>query len=106
MREQLRLVVSPTQLLYPLGRAPVLVRSRPPRDLPVRDVAQKRVLEGVLRVSRDCGLPLAPHEVFPLERAQPTLRVGREGTDPEDLAVHRRVLEQLLLRARQGVEPR
>jgi hypothetical protein len=91
----------------------MLFRARAARNLAVCDVAQQNVLKGVLRVAGDRGPSLPPDEVLTLERAQSLLRLGRidpdsrrRAAEPEDLAVHRGLLEQFLLGARQGVQSR
>ena len=83
------------------------------RDLVVGDVADQHVTEGVLVLASDRRSALAADELLPLEGMQPLLRFvpfeaadGAHRSEPEDLAEHRRVLEELLLFGREPVEAR
>ena len=91
----------------------MLLRPCAPRDLAVGDVAEQYVLEGVLRVACDSRSSLAGDEVLSLQSAQPPLRFGGvdacgggDAAKPEDFAVHRCLLKQLLLGAGQRVDSR
>ena len=81
----------------PFRRAAVLLRPLRPRDLPVGDVADERVEECVLRLPRDRGAAVAADELLPLERVEDALVRAGQRARPEDLADHRRVLEEGLL---------
>ena len=83
------------------------------RDLVVGDVADQHVTEGVLVLASDRRSALAADELLPLEGMQPLLRFvpfaaadGADRSEPEDLAEHRRVLEELLLFGWEPVEAR
>src|SRR5919109_3705848 len=82
-------------------------------DLPVGDITQQDMVEGVLRVGGDGGTAFASHEVLPLQGAEETLCLadieagrGCYAAEPEDLAVHGGLLQELLLGPWQRVEPR
>ena len=81
------------------------------RDLPVRDVTDEHVQERILGLVRHRRPAGALHELLSLERMQKLLDVlARAAVDqaaePEDLAEHGRVLEQLLLGRGKAVDPR
>ena len=90
----------------PFRGAPVLLRPLRARDLAVGDVADERVEEGVLRLAGDRGAAVAADELLPLERVQDALVRARQRARPEDLADHRRVLQERLLLRREPVDPR
>jgi hypothetical protein len=112
VREQLCVILWPPEPFDPLAGAPMLLRPCASRNLPVRDVAEQHVLEGVLGVAGDGRSPLAPNEILPLQRAQYMLCIDsgqtarcRDAAKPEDLPLHRSLLQQLLLGPRQRVQP-
>jgi hypothetical protein len=113
MGEQFGLILLTPERLDPFCGANVLVRALRPRDLPVRDVPDDDVAEGVLRLPLDGRAAFAPHELLPRERPQVQIEqtsVGvadrRERTGPEHLPDDGGVLKQSLLVGRQRVEAR
>ena len=107
------MVVRTAQPFEPSGGVTMPVRSCPPRDLAVGNVAKQHVLEGVLHVSGHRRSRLSAHEVLPFEGAEEPLCLGKfdvsrrcDAAGPEDLAVHRCRLKQLFLRRGQRVDSR
>ena len=101
------------QRLEPLGGEAVAFGTGRTWDLAVRDVAHQQVEERVLRLTRDRRVPLAADELLAAEGVQPflddrarQLRDRDQCALPDDLAEDGRVLQELLLLLRQGVEPR
>ena len=101
------------QRIEPLGHLPVSLRTNDSRHLAVGPVADEGVDEDVLLRTGDGRPVVAPHELLALERVEPIvqeLRVGArqrsERVGPEDLAQHRRLLEQAFLVVGQRVDPR
>src|SRR5439155_11518224 len=106
-------LLGPAERLDPAGGAAVPVRARRTRDLPVRDVADEQVPEGVLRLGGDRGRARAAYELLALERVQQLFglpardAVDRlDGAEPEHLADDGGILEQALLLPGERVEPR
>ena len=102
--EQLGVVLGTPEPLEPVAGSTMLLGTCAPRDLTVSNVAQQHVLKRVLRVVGDCRAPFTPDEVLPLQQPQQLLSFGgfdagrhRDATEPEHLAVHRRLLQQLFL---------
>ena len=89
------------QLLDPFRSCAMLPRALDPRDLPVGDVADQRMPERILGLVGNGAAPFPPDEALALERVEPTLDVtplgplATERADPEDLADHGGVLEQV-----------
>src|SRR5437762_1736750 len=111
--EQLRMVVRTPQPFDPPSGTTVLLLPCAPRDLAIGNVAEQHMLEEVMRVAGDRRSSLAGNEVLPLQGAQQPLRLsevdpsrGGDTAKPEDLAVHRCLLKQLLLAAGQRVDSR
>src|SRR6266545_4394784 len=97
----------------PFRGEPVLLDPRATWDLPVGDIANEYVTERVLRLAGDRGAAPAPNELLALEAVQALLdgdsvaaRHRRDRTCPEDLAVNRGGMEQLLLLNREAIESR
>jgi len=104
MRKHLRVIVGAPELLKPLRRAAVLVGSFGSWDLPVGDVPDEQMPEGVFGVTGQRRGPLAPHELPPLKRVEPLLEHAalavceqHESAKPEGLADNGGVLDQLFL---------
>ena len=114
VRHELGVIDDPVtgEALDPFGRRAVLVRPPAPRDLAVGDVSDEHVEEGVLRFVLHRGATLAADEL--LEGVEPLVErrglgqvaEGCRGGRPEDLADHRRVLQERFFRRHQSVEPR
>src|SRR5690242_12998105 len=111
VREHLRVVLGTAERVEPRSRALVPLGAGAARDLAVGDLADEHVAERVLLLPADRGTALPAHELLPLERVQPlpgslqlVVSDRAYGTEPEDLAEHRRVLEELLLLGRKPVE--
>src|SRR5207249_6616275 len=94
-------------------RSGPLVPLCPPsaRDLPVRDVSYEDVPEHVLTLAGDRRSPLAPHELLARQGMQLLFRLGPidstdrgRGAEPEHLAEHGGILQELFLAGVQGVE--
>ena len=90
--------------LDPLGRAEVEVGAAGPRNLPVGDVADEHMPDGVLRLARHRRAAVAAHELLALERVQLLLASQAEmpgdrsdRAQPEHLPDNRGSLEQRLL---------
>jgi hypothetical protein len=99
--EQLGAVLGPIRRdgLQPLGRPPVLVRPRRPRQLPVGHITDQHVAEGVLMLPshRRVALPAQERSSVEgvqthLERERLTLGHGRQCPQPADRAEHSRIL--------------
>ncbi len=115
MGEHLGAILCPLvpERLDPLGRAEVEVGAAGPGNLPVGDVADEHMPDGILRFARHRGAAVAAHELLALERVQLLLRVpGRDPGDrsdraqPEHLPDNRGSLEQRFLVRLERVEPR
>ena len=110
--QQFGVIGGATERLDPSGGRDVAAGTLAARDLAVGDVADDDVAEGVLGLALDRRAPVAAHEFTPFELVQLLLdlvgtRIAHSGNGaaPEDLAQHRRVLQQLLLRAGQSIQP-
>ncbi len=113
MGERLGMILPAPERLDPGCREQVPARSLGTGDLPVRDVADERVAEGVLVLARDGARGEPPDELLLLQRPkrEPDLRGlevadGRNRVRPEAAADHRRILEHELLVPLQRVDPR
>ena len=107
--KELGVVLGATQALDPFRRLAVLVRTLCARDLPVGDVSQQHVGERPFALAPNRGASLPGQEALAFEGVQQ--RVGRmlvsaKRSGPEDLADHRRVLEDRLFLGREAVEAR
>ena len=111
MRDRLGVILATTERLDPLGRKEVLPRPLGSRDRVVGDVADDRVMEGVLRLRGDAAAAQSTHELFPLEAEQrrfdrhvvePCDRGGSGG--PERAPDHRSVPKRRLLVRLERVE--
>jgi hypothetical protein len=96
--------------LDPFRHLLVTLRPRRAWDLRVGDVAHEDVTEHVLKLAFHRRSPLTTHELLALERLEHDVDRGcvavrGERSGPEDFSKHRGVLQELLLCARQGVEP-
>jgi len=85
--------------------------ARTPRDRAIGDLARKSVDEGQLALPGQRRRRAGHDEASPLERAQARRQRlvaprGLERRGPERPAHHRRVLEHVLLRVGQGIDPR
>ena len=110
--EQFGVIVRAPETFDPRGGMTVFLGARAARQLAVSDVAEQHVPERVLRVAAHRRAALPPDEVLSLQRAQETVDVRGRGANrlchtaqPEHLALHRRLLQELLLGARQRVDP-
>jgi hypothetical protein len=99
------------QGLQPAGRPLVLVGPGRPGQLPVGDVADQDVAEGVLALPGDRRTTLAAQQLPALQGVQAGLQGGRfgiaeggHGPQPADLAEHGRVLHQPLVLGGEGVQ--
>ena len=97
--------------LDPGGGRPVAGGASGARDLPVADVSHEHMPEAVLMFALHRGGAGGTHEVLPRELVQRLLDLCQvplshfsERAGPEDLAQHRRVLEQALAVGAQRVE--
>ena len=102
------MILRAAERVDPLGDGSMLRGALGAWNLPVRDVADERVREGVLGLALDGRTPLASDERLALERMEyrrGRLRLTPERAAPEDLADDRRILEELLLIRLEAVEP-
>jgi hypothetical protein len=112
VREQLGRVLCAHLRLDPGGDAPMTLAARRARDLRVRDVTHQDVPERVLLLALHRRPPVATDELLPLECAQRLVHLpgaaalSDERAAPEDLPGDGGVLDQLLLRPGECVEPR
>ena len=113
VREHVRPVFASPEGVDP--RSGPLVPFCPPgaRDLPVCDVAHEDMPEHILALAADRRSPLSPHELLARQGVQALFRVGPldstdrgRGAEPEHLAEHGGVLQQLFLAGWQGIEAR
>src|SRR5256885_1960183 len=93
IREQLGLVLSPTDRLNPFRHSTVLVSTFGTWDLPISDVSYEDMVERVFRLSFDGGAPFTANAVSPDEGAKTLFEsVPFEAVDgcqrrgPEDLS--------------------
>ncbi len=111
VREQLGVVICPSQRLDPARNTTVLVGPLCPWDRRIRRIADERVAERPFGLACNRRLVRAPHQRLPLERTQMLLcrpaivsAGGCDGARPEHGTRHGRILRNTLLGLGQGVE--